>query len=291
MKIWTPPPAAVTPPAFVSLALQSDVARDSTNFRVSLSHFFYLHLISLLPVFIPSNSPQFIKMSRTETYTLAHTARCKLQMAADRPDRNLRFILGHAFTLDNLRLRIAEIETDTSAYISDSDEDEDLPTCNANVVPVGKPRKVSFGSSPRPTNVGGVGGRPKSPPPDELAQLSSSESEEEEDDIEEDDEFEEEGLGLTRFESATAKAPRMVPDEEDDEEDDIGPKSPELLPSEGDLKLIIGQEGDEELQQAYTQIGRCPCHASHGPAVEKVWELKGQTGEHGGRMAVVQVGA
>lgn len=44
------------------------------------------------------------------TYRVAHSARCKLQLAADRPDRNLRFVLGHAFTLDNLLLRIVEIE-------------------------------------------------------------------------------------------------------------------------------------------------------------------------------------
>ncbi len=182
-------------------------------------------------------------MSRSQTYILAHTARCKLQLAADRPDRNLRFILGHAFTLDNLRLRIAEIETDSSAYLSDSSDGEDRPTCTAHV----GERRVSFRSgSPRPTNVGV--GRPKSPPPDELAQLSSSESEDEDDDIEEDDEFEEE-LSLTRFESATAKAPRMVADEGDDEDHgDLGPKSPEMVPSEGDLKIICGQEGDQELE-------------------------------------------
>lgn len=228
-------------------------------------------------------------MSRTNTYTLAHTARCKLQMAADRPDRNLRFILGHAFTLDNLRLRIAEIETDTSATLSDSDSDNDLPTCTANVGHVGKPRRVSFrGGSPRPQTVGVS--RPKSPPPDELAQLSSSESEEEEDDIEEDDEFEEEGLSLQRFESATAKAPRMVKDEGDDEDEgDLGPKSPEMLPSEGDLRIITGQEGDQELGEAYSRVSGCPCHGKNGPHVEKVWEIPGQMGEKGGRMAVVQI--
>ena len=223
-------------------------------------------------------------MSRTEAYTLAHTARCKLQLAADRPDRNLRFILGHAFTLDNLRLRIAEIETDSSAYLSESSDDEDRPTCTAHV----GERRVSFGrGSPRPTNVGV--GRPKSPPPDELAHLSSSESEDEDDDIEEDDEFEEE-LSLTRFESATAKAPRMVADEGEDEDDgDVGPKSPEMVPSEEDLKILCGQEGDQELEEAYRNVSGCPCHGKHGPGVEKVWEIPGKKGGTGGRMAVVQI--
>jgi hypothetical protein len=225
-------------------------------------------------------------MSRTQTYTLAHTARCKLQLAADHPDRNLRFILGHAFTLDNLRLRIAEIETDTSADLSDSDDDEDLPTCSANVGRVEKPRRVSFRSgSPRLQT---VGLRPKSPPPDELAQLSSEESEEE-DDVEEDDEFGEE-LSLQRFESATAKAPRMVEDDgEDDDEGDLGPKSPEMLPSEADLKIITGQEESEELEEAYRRVSGCPCHGKSGPHVEKIWEIPGQKGGNGGRMVVVQV--
>jgi hypothetical protein len=208
-------------------------------------------------------------------------------MAADRPDRNLRFILGHAFTLDNLRLRIAEIETDPSASISDSDSDNELPTCNASV---GKPRRVSFqGGSPRPNN---VTARPKSPPPDELAHLDDSSSESEDDDAEEDDEFEEE-LSLQRFESATVKAPRMVLDEPEDDEDDddIGPKSPEMAPGEGDLKIITGGEGDAELAEAYNHVNGCPCHGTKGPGVEKVWEIPGKLGKHGGRIALVQVAA
>jgi hypothetical protein len=210
-----------------------------------------------------------------------------LQLAADRPDRDLRFILGHAFTLDKLRLRIAEIETDPSASISDSESDDELPTCNADV---GKPRRVSFqGGSLRPTN---MTARPKSPPPDELAHLDGSSSESEDDDIEEDDEFGEE-LGLQRFSSATAKAPRMVPDEpgDDDDDDDVGPKSPEMAPSEGDLKIIMGGEGDAELAEAYNHVNGCPCHGKKGPGVENVWEIPGKLGEHGGRLAVVQVAA
>jgi hypothetical protein len=224
-------------------------------------------------------------MSRTATYSLAHTARCKLQLAADRPDRNLRFILGHAFTLDNLRLRIAEIETDPSAELTDSESDDELPTCNAIDA---KPRRVSFtGGSPRPKN---LSTRPRSPPPDELAHLDDSSSSSEDDDIEEDDEFEEE-LSLQRFGSATAKAPQMVPDEleDDDDDDDIGPKSPEMAPSEGDLKIITGSEGDAELAEAYNHVNGCPCHGQKGPGVQKVWGIPGKLGEHGGRMAVVQV--
>ncbi|RMZ83119.1 hypothetical protein DV738_g1261, partial [Chaetothyriales sp. CBS 135597] len=57
--------------------------------------------------------------SQRDTYRIAHTARCKLQLAANRPDRDLRFILGHAFTLDNLLLRIVEIENSRQSLDKD----------------------------------------------------------------------------------------------------------------------------------------------------------------------------
>lgn len=54
--------------------------------------------------------PKLRPLTTSSTYSLAHTAQCKLQLSANRGDRNLRFVLGHAFTLDNLMLRIVEIE-------------------------------------------------------------------------------------------------------------------------------------------------------------------------------------
>src|SRR5437764_15303800 len=78
-------------------------------------------------------------MLAAETYILAHTARCKLQMAADKPDRNLRFILGHAFTFDKLMCRIVEIENEQDTMLK---QDEQEPT----------KRRVSFkDNGDRPT--------------------------------------------------------------------------------------------------------------------------------------------
>ncbi|OAL40077.1 hypothetical protein AYO20_00495 [Fonsecaea nubica] len=57
------------------------------------------------------------QLATSTTYTLAHTAQCKLKLAANRPDRNLRFVLGHAFTLDNLMVRIVEIENQNAKSI------------------------------------------------------------------------------------------------------------------------------------------------------------------------------
>ncbi|KAK0099488.1 hypothetical protein ONS95_004696 [Cadophora gregata] len=186
-------------------------------------------------------------MSVRETYKIAHTARCKLQMAADRPDRDLRFILGHAFTLDKLRLRIAEIEVSGSSDSDSEPEDEggmgqhNRAVCSGAVpVPVpgpgpgpgqdGMQRRVSFQTG----KAGGRGerererererDRKRSPPPPPLPSRqppmleedteSGSSEEEDDDDIEIDnDNNDEEGedLGLVRFGSAAAQPPRYSP--------------------------------------------------------------------------------
>jgi hypothetical protein len=51
-------------------------------------------------------------MSLPEVYRLAHTAECRLQMAASAKSRDLRFVVGHLMHYESLRLRIVEIEHD-----------------------------------------------------------------------------------------------------------------------------------------------------------------------------------
>jgi hypothetical protein len=218
-------------------------------------------------------------MSATETIRLAHTAQCKLQMAADRPDRNLRFILGHAFTLDKLRLRIAEIEMDRS-------DEEDL--ADELSEPVGATPRVSFrNNAARPSTPK----RARSPPPDQLAhQGSDSDSFEDEDGREEDDE-DDEGLSLQRFGSGSERRPPMVEDDgegEEEEEEEI--KTPPPL-SEDELRKITDAEGDEELTEAYDHVAGCPCHGEHGPKASNVWEVPHMPDETGPRYAVVAVEA
>ena len=122
-----------------------------------------------------------------QTYTIAHSAQCKLNLAANRPDRNLRFVLGHAFTLDKVLLRIVEIENKTASDEFDTDkpdqnksEIEAEDDARAGVgggagVQVGETgslarpqRKISFSNQRKPSDItGGNGkqGRAKSPPP------------------------------------------------------------------------------------------------------------------------------
>jgi len=219
-------------------------------------------------------------MSARDTYSLAHTARCKLQLAADRPDRNLRFILGHAFTLDKIRLRLAEIEIESS----DDEYSEEKG--------VFRERRVSFrGNSPRPT---ASNDRKRSPPPDQFAHLeeTDSESSEEEDEADDEDEDEDEGLSLRRFESGSARPPQMIDDDESSSSDEDEPKSPPPL-SEEELKMITGRAGDAELSGAYQHISNCPCHGQHheAPRASNVWEIPQKAGHNGPRLALVQVTA
>jgi len=248
-------------------------------------------------------------MSVRETYKIAHTARCKLQLAADRPDRDLRFILGHAFTLDKLRLRIAEIEVSGSSD-SDSEPEDDgrqHAVCSGAVpgpgsVPEqGMQRRVSFQTGK--AGVKSEKDRKRSPPPPQppmLEEDTESDSDSDQDDIENDDgEGEEEDLGLVRFGSAAAQPtrPRIV----GDDEDDVAPDERDVLEgqevevtdpkrySEEELKKLCEGKGSEELKDAYFGVAGCPCHGEKGPRVENFWELPKQEGGVGPRLAVVQV--
>ncbi|RAL60150.1 hypothetical protein DID88_000775 [Monilinia fructigena] len=60
------------------------------------------------------------KMSITQTYYLAHTARGKLSSEAARSDHNLRLLVGHANLLDSLMLELAEAEQEQESWFNQS---------------------------------------------------------------------------------------------------------------------------------------------------------------------------
>lgn len=213
-------------------------------------------------------------MSVTEAYRIAHTARCKLQIAADRPDRNLRFILGHAFTLDKLRLQIAQIEQAMDSE-SDSDEDLDVPSAPS-------PGAVSFpNSTNRPVT---STRRRRSPPPENPGRLSDSDSDSSPD---EDDDEEGENLRLERFGSAAGLPPRMIDDDGSDEEDEL--KSPPGMPSKDELRHLTQSDGNDELADMYQAVAGCGCQNQPLPTVEKMWDIPQQPEKDAPRLAIVQV--
>lgn len=214
-------------------------------------------------------------MSLKETYSLAHSAQCKLRMAAERPDRNLRFLVGHAMHLDSLMLRIIQIE-----------ETVEQPQHAS---------EVKF----KGTNVDCGYETPKKAPP---ARKSPPPAAHEPDDDEDEDllevdaeELEDDGLGLTRFPSGSAEPPRypeptpqLIPSDgdsssSDEDDEDATGHDPELL-----RELISSNnDGDEFLVDLYNDIKKCPCHKSDAPVIERMWELPSENG--GMRTAVAEI--
>ncbi|CEJ59337.1 hypothetical protein PMG11_07965 [Penicillium brasilianum] len=58
------------------------------------------------------------KMSITQTYYLAHTARKKLTREASRADHDLRLLVGHANLLDSLMLDLADAEREQERWFN-----------------------------------------------------------------------------------------------------------------------------------------------------------------------------
>ncbi|KIW15302.1 hypothetical protein PV08_05347 [Exophiala spinifera] len=103
--------------------------------------------------------------------------------------------------------------------------------------------------------------------------------------------------GLTRFQSASARPPRMIEDvegdDDDDDDDHIGPDSPPQLPADVDVREIIAGERDEELTDLYEKVRRCACHGNRdnvGGKAEGIWDVPVE--KTGGKvLAVVAVAA
>jgi hypothetical protein len=68
----------------------------------------------------PSLKRKANKMSVSQTYFLAHTARGKLSSEASRADHNLRLLVGHANLLDSLMLELAEAEQEQETWFNQS---------------------------------------------------------------------------------------------------------------------------------------------------------------------------
>lgn len=236
--------------------------------------------------------------SLREAYYLAHTAQCRLQLEASRPDRNLRFVVGHLMHYESLRLRIVEIEHDISR------------SQRAKAVQfrgTGHVDGASQQGARRTPSTGQL--RRRSPPPPAAASNWDEDGEEEEgegdgegDGEEEQEEQEEqeerdaefndddadEGLGLTRFPSRSSR-PQPPPDLEPDDADDDEPVSPEQ-PDQATLEQALKGDSNELLAQMYEGVRRCRCHGHTGtaPPVERMWALPG-SGKDGVTRAVAQM--
>ncbi|KAH8817404.1 hypothetical protein F5884DRAFT_779276 [Xylogone sp. PMI_703] len=218
-------------------------------------------------------------MRREEAYLLAHTARCKLKLAAGRPDRNLRFILGHAFTLDKLNLRLAEIETDETQgeFIGDEPEGDGRGYCTI----------------PGDLHAGGDAQAKKSPPSSIHEPIQAPQD----DEVEEDDEAEDDTLSLQRFNSGSARPPQMIEDNEDDDDLDSSSESSDeseydfdfadIMPSKDELRVITSGPEDAHLKDLYHHVAKCPCHGKDGADAQHMWRVPQKEGQP--QIAIMQV--
>ncbi|OCK77799.1 hypothetical protein K432DRAFT_384363 [Lepidopterella palustris CBS 459.81] len=234
-------------------------------------------------------------MSLRQTYTLAHSAECKLHLAVSRPDRDLRFIVGHAMHLDSLMLRMVEIEES----IEQSEQSTAIKFKGTG--------NVCIGDSHQPSTLGTQKTRAHSPPPPPMKADSDSDGEQEEDGEEEEDSVDGEGedLGLMRFPSGTARPPQPPPleywdgsssssdQDEDEDGDEDGDEETLLNLDPVVLKSITKEKGNEELASLYNSIKNCPCQKGKVPDIGNFWEVPDQSnGENGhGRTAVVEIQA
>lgn len=234
--------------------------------------------------------------SDAETYTLAHTAQCKLKLAANRPDRNLRFVLGHAFMLDNLMLKIVEIENQQSKSPPKFEASAESTTRRVSFRQPGDRPSCGLPDEPQSSKPS----RRASPPPDaSKIHHEASDSDSDEYAFDEYDEEDDTSLGLTRFTSASAQPPRTIDPESDssDDDDDDQPKSPPSMPSEAELRTITGEEGDEEMADLYNSVRSCACHGlddQKAPPASMAWEIPQPESEKQAQMtrtAVIRLNA
>lgn len=147
------------------------------------------------------------KMSITQTYFLAHSARGKLSKEAGRSDHNLRLLVGHANLLDSLMLDLANAEQEQEQWFTKSvsqseeaiEEEDDW-----EVEDVDSDSEIEF--------------------IEDAAPEKSTDSDEE--DYEEDDEEDYGDLALTRTASRHEAPPELSSDSESDSEDEPMPPSP-----------------------------------------------------------------
>ncbi|KAI6351021.1 hypothetical protein MCOR25_010215 [Pyricularia grisea] len=145
-------------------------------------------------------------MSITQTYYLAHKARAKLSSEAQRPDHNLRKLVGSANLLDALMMELADAEREQESWFNQS--------VRASTTPKNAERRVQWAD----TVV-------EEPEDDWEADDAASDSSDEESEFDDDEDVEMADIvSLTRVSSAVNKTAVSMAAQDseyfDDDEDD-----------------------------------------------------------------------
>ncbi|KAL8918827.1 MAG: hypothetical protein Q9172_005261 [Xanthocarpia lactea] len=170
------------------------------------------------------------KMSLTQTYYLAHTARGKLSKEAARADHNLRRLVGHANLLDGLMLDLADAEREQESWFNQtvkgatkaSESPRHIQWADSIEEAI-EDDEYSDSESDSDDDVEEVPRIPVRRLPQESAPAPMATVEEDSDDEMIDDEDDDQDLALTRTHS---NQPPELSDESDSESDDDMPPSP-----------------------------------------------------------------
>ncbi|KAK5118054.1 hypothetical protein LTR62_004100 [Meristemomyces frigidus] len=181
------------------------------------------------------------RMSLTQTYYVASTARSKLGREAQKADHNLRLLVGHANLLDTLMLELSSVEKEQERWFNESVKKASKPEQPQHIQWIDTISEVdemdedddSEDESDFEDDAADIFNIPlrkmRSPP----MVLDSANldidmiNEDEDEDEEEDDEDDDEEHTLTRVPSSRHSPPELVDDSESDSEDESMPTSPE----------------------------------------------------------------
>jgi len=192
------------------------------------------------------------KMSLTQTYYVASTARSKLGREASRADHNLRLLVGHANLLDQLMVDLADAEKEQEAWFNQTVQKASKPEQPKHIQwldeVVEEEDSDSEDESDDDSDDGSIYDEEefnyiplrklRSPP----VTFSSKEIEENENEIEldakEDEEDTADGYPLERVPSHSVEhsPPELLDDSESDDDQDTTPPSPESEAMELDEK-------------------------------------------------------
>lgn len=189
---------------------------------------------------LTASSPQKKqKMSLTQTYYLAHSARGKLSKEAARADHDLRLLVGHANLLDGLMIDLANAEQEQESWFNQTVK-------NASKT-FGEPKHIQWAdtipeeleeaveeefyaeSSDSDSDSDDDEGMQAAEPivlhktPQAPVTVTTAEYDDDEDMLDEESDDE---LALTR--TSSAHPPELLHDEDSESEDDSMPPSPEM---------------------------------------------------------------
>lgn len=175
------------------------------------------------------------KMSLTQTYYVASTARTKLGREAQRADHNLRLLVGHANLLDTLMVELADAEREQEAWFNESIKQSRKPEEPRHVQWIDTIAEEDDEDSDMESDDGSdiydedadmfnIPLRKIKSPPVEV----TSQEIDEDGDADYDAEYDDDELTLTRVESQHSPPELTLDDSEDsDSEDESMPSSPE----------------------------------------------------------------